>query len=232
MNNTNLIPVVYIGHKERKTDNVAGSGAVWHGHGDVQPVTPQQWGLLSKYPQIWARDVDMEAIKPLVTEAASLGARGLLGDLIPGGNLAGANEQTPVIGVIPRSPLELDGAILYGTDVLPAHVEINGAMVQLGTVVSSAHAASGLSVEDWNGLVPKVRDQLLIEHLEVMRAGAASGTPAQAAAPTGEVSAPVDSTPAPKAPESPATTTEASKPKAPAAGRQRRQAAAPTGEVS
>lgn len=183
MNNTNLIPVVYIGHKERKVDNVAGSGAVWHGHGDVQPVTPQQWGLLSKYPQIWTRDVDMEAIKPLVTEAAPLGARGLLS-----GGITLANDETPVIGVIPKSPLQVDGSILYGTDVLPAHLEIGGQMVQLGTVVASAHAASGLSAEDWNGLVPQVRDQLLIEHLEVMRAGAASGTPAQAAAPTGEVS--------------------------------------------
>lgn len=220
MSNASLIPVVYIGHKERKVDNVAGSGAVWHGHGDVQPVTPQQWGLLSKYPQIWTREVDMEAIKPLVTEAAPFGAPGLLSGGIA---LAGDPEA-----MNPQNPLE----VLYGTDVLPAHVEINGAMVQLGTVVSSAHAASGLSVDDWNGLVPQVRDQLLIEHLEVMRAGAASGTPAQAAAPTGEVSAPVDSTPAPKAPEAPATTTEAGKPKAPAAGRQRRQAAAPTGEVS
>ena len=222
MNNTNLIPVVYIGHKERKVDNVAGSGAVWHGHGDVQPVTPQQWGLLSKYPQIWTREAMLEidsAAQNLMASSASM----TLGEVIPGGTLAGAHDDAPVSSAF-------EG--LYGTDVLPAHVEVNGAMVQLGSVVSSAHAASGLSVEDWNGLVPQVRDQLLIEHLEVMRAGAASGTPAQAAAPTGEVSAPVDSTPAPKAPEAPATTTEASKPKAPAAGRQRRQAAAPTGEVS
>jgi len=222
VNNPNLIPVVYIGHKERKVDNVAGSGAVWHGHGDVQPVTPQQWGLLSKYPQIWTREAMLEidsAAQNLMASSASM----TLGEVIPGGTLAGAHDETPVLNAF---------EILYGTDVLPAHVEINGAMVQLGTVVSSAHAASGLSVEDWNGLVPQVRDQLLIEHLEVMRAGAASGAPAQAAAPTGEVSAPVDSTPAPKAPEAPATTTEASKPKAPAAGRQRRQAAVPTGEVS
>lgn len=224
MSNASLIPVVYIGHKERKVDNVAGSGVVWHGHGDVQGVTPPQWGLLSKHPQVWARDVDVESIMPLVTEAAPIG----LGSVIPDGALTGANEEAPVLGAIAKSASEFDGMVLYGTDQLPAHIEIGGEMVQLGTVVAAAHAVSGLSVEDWNGLVPQIRDQLLIEHLEVMRAGAASGASSPAAAPTGEVGKPVESaaTPTPAI-----ATADDSKPKAPTAPRQRRQAAAPTGEV-
>lgn len=214
MNNTALIPVVYIGHKERKADNVAGSGVVWHGHGDVQPVTPQQWGLLSKYPQIWTREAFEDATTP-VASAASMA----LGEAISGGKLAGADDETPVIGAIPKSPLEFDGVILYGTDQLPGLVEVGGQMVQLGVVVAGAHAASGLSVDDWNGLVPQIRDQLVIENLELMRAQAAS-----AKAPAQEPE---------QKPSTPAAAPAAdAKPKAPAAQRQRRQAAAPTGEVS
>jgi len=211
VNNTALIPVVYIGHKERKVDNVAGSGAVWHGHGDVQPVTPQQWGLLSKYPQIWSRDVDSESVIAPVASAASMA----LGEAIPGGALATATEQSPLLG----TPADDGSAGIYGTDQLPGLVEVGGQMVQLGTVVTGAHAASGLSVDDWNGLVPQIRDQLVIEHLELMRAQAA---PAKAPAQEPEQN-----------PSTPAAAPAAdAKPKAPAAPRQRRQAAAPTGEVS
>lgn len=228
MSNANLIPVVYIGHKERKVDNVAGSGAVWHGHGDVQSVTPPQWGQLSKHPQVWSLE---QSVTP-VASAASM----VLGDVIPGGALAAATDETPVLGAIPKSGDQFDGVVLYGTDVLPGMIEIGGDLVQLGTVVAAAHSVSGLSVDDWNGLVPQIRDQLLIEHIEVMRAAAKPAadaviappptptpTPApQAAAPTGEPAKPAAAAPA---------QTEA-KPKASAPTRQRRQAAAPTGEVS
>ena len=220
MSNATLIPAAYIGHKERKVDNVAGSGAVWHGHGDVQSVTPPQWGQLSKHPQVWSL---AQSVTP-VASAASM----VLGDVIPGGALAGPNDETPVIGAIPKSPLDVDGAILYGTDVLPGMIEIGGDLVQLGTVVAAAHSVSGLSVDDWNGLVPQIRDQLLIEHIEVMRAAAKPAADAvakvvdPAPAPTGEPAKPAAAAPA---------QTEA-KPKATAPTRQRRQAAAPTGEVS
>lgn len=228
MSNANLIPVVYIGHKERKVDNVAGSGAVWHGHGDVQSVTPPQWGQLSKHPQVWSL---AQSVTP-VAAAASMS----LGSVIPGGTLASPTDEAPLIASRQAEP-EADSAQgLYGTDVLPGMIEIGGDLVQLGTVVAAAHSVSGLSVDDWNGLVPQIRDQLLIEHIEVMRAAAKPAadaviappptptpTPApQAAAPTGEPAKPAAAAPA---------QTEA-KPKASAPTRQRRQAAAPTGEVS
>lgn len=47
--------VEYLGHKDRKEDNVSGSNAVWHGHGDVQPVTAAQWGALSKHHEVWRK---------------------------------------------------------------------------------------------------------------------------------------------------------------------------------
>lgn len=49
----NLVQVEYIGTKERKEDNLTGSGVVWQGHGDVQHVTAAQWGALSKHGEVW-----------------------------------------------------------------------------------------------------------------------------------------------------------------------------------
>lgn len=88
------INVKYIGQKDRKEDNVASSGLVWHGHGDVQQATPAQWAQLSKHPGVWERAEDQHA-----AGGASLalghkaGAGGLTTDqvhgiLFPSGELA------------------------------------------------------------------------------------------------------------------------------------------------
>lgn len=52
--------VKYIGAKPRKTDNVAGTGVVWAGYGDVQDVPDDAWPKLCKFPDVWEQ-VDDEA---------------------------------------------------------------------------------------------------------------------------------------------------------------------------
>lgn len=47
------VRVQYVGHKPTKEDNVAGTGVVWLGHGDVQSVPEQAWGRLARHPDIW-----------------------------------------------------------------------------------------------------------------------------------------------------------------------------------
>lgn len=47
------IDVMYIGHKPFKEDNVAGTGTVWHGHGDVQPVPSLAWPRLAQHAAVW-----------------------------------------------------------------------------------------------------------------------------------------------------------------------------------
>ena len=42
--------VKYIGAKEFKDDNVAGTGVVWLGNGDVQRVPYGAWAKLAKHP--------------------------------------------------------------------------------------------------------------------------------------------------------------------------------------
>jgi hypothetical protein len=62
-----LVAVVYVGLKPSAYDNVAGSGKIWHGKGDVQHVTELQATTLCKYPDQWnrvasdAQDADNEA---------------------------------------------------------------------------------------------------------------------------------------------------------------------------
>lgn len=171
MNADQLVPVVYLGHKDRKEDNVARSGVVWHGHGDVQNVTAQQWGLLSAHAGVWAR----------ATQVAQAAAASIA---------LGATEPTPLVVHEPpkTGPVAVDPnvtkapaqdsdtnpahAILLGSDVLPAHIQIGEELVQLGTVVAKAHEASGLTVEDWNGLVPQIREKLLADYIENLRAPA------------------------------------------------------------
>lgn len=50
----NTIKVEYIGKKPFCIDNVAKSGKVWNGPGDVQEVTPQQAKILTSYGDQWA----------------------------------------------------------------------------------------------------------------------------------------------------------------------------------
>lgn len=49
-----LVQIVYVGKKPTSFDNVARSGKVWNGNGDVQEVTPEQAKTLLKYPDQWA----------------------------------------------------------------------------------------------------------------------------------------------------------------------------------
>jgi hypothetical protein len=48
-----LIKIVYVGKKPTAYDNVAKSGKVWQGNGDVQEVTEDQAKQLLKYPDQW-----------------------------------------------------------------------------------------------------------------------------------------------------------------------------------
>jgi hypothetical protein len=50
---TDLVEVVYVGKKPAAIDNVAHSGKLWNGKGDVQSVTPEQAKTLIKYPDQW-----------------------------------------------------------------------------------------------------------------------------------------------------------------------------------
>lgn len=48
------IIIEYVGAKERKTDNVAGTGLVWEGKGDRHKVSEKDAAMLLRHPDVWA----------------------------------------------------------------------------------------------------------------------------------------------------------------------------------
>jgi len=72
------VDVEYIGQKDIKHDNVAGTNVVWDGPGDVRPVPVTAWPLLAKHPNVWRlaaeralrqQQVQQEPSKPLADPA-------------------------------------------------------------------------------------------------------------------------------------------------------------------
>lgn len=55
--------VKYIGRKPSRADNLAGTGVVWMGAGDVQPVSDEAWEVLKAHPTVWELVAD-EPAKP------------------------------------------------------------------------------------------------------------------------------------------------------------------------
>lgn len=47
------VAIRYIGSKEEKVDNVAGTGKVWRGEGDVQVVDEKAAAKLLKHTDVW-----------------------------------------------------------------------------------------------------------------------------------------------------------------------------------
>jgi cytochrome c peroxidase len=66
-----LIKIVYVGKKPTAYDNVAKSGKVWNGNGDVQEVTEDQAKQLLKFHDQWqlADEADREAVDAPTTVA-------------------------------------------------------------------------------------------------------------------------------------------------------------------
>jgi hypothetical protein len=47
--------IQYVGDKLTKTDNVASTGTIWVGYGDVQDVPDKLWPLFAAHPNVWQR---------------------------------------------------------------------------------------------------------------------------------------------------------------------------------
>lgn len=73
-----MAKVKYVGVKDVKTDNVAGTKTLWVGYGDVQEVTEATWAELSKHPDIWEL-VAEEAVASLADSVAPVEA---IGDIV------------------------------------------------------------------------------------------------------------------------------------------------------
>ncbi|CAH0532138.1 hypothetical protein UAM5_00021 [Ralstonia phage UAM5] len=70
--------------------------------------------------------------------------------------------------IVPANKLT-NAETLLGSDVHPAEIDLgDGRTVQLGAVVARAHAASGLTVEQWNALPAEARHAQIDAMLDTM----------------------------------------------------------------
>ena len=87
----------------------------------------------------------------------------------------------------PKAPKATDPAAgLFGSNVQPTMVDINGTEVQLGDVVMHAFTASQLTAEEWNGLPEAEREEQIAADIEAMRAA----PPAEKPKPTAKAELP------------------------------------------
>lgn len=152
------IRVMYVGSKPMKEDNIAATGVVWLGEGDVQEVPLSAWPKLAPHTGVWrlADDVTRApASAPAPTPAAAPVA---------------APAPTPAPVAAPAQPEAPAG--IYGTNH-PAHIDIGGEQVQLGELVRAAHATSGLTDQDWNELPEQDRHDFVEAEIEARRTAAA-----------------------------------------------------------
>lgn len=156
------VQVEYIGAKPSKTDNIGGTGIVWMGEGDVQPVPIEAWAKMMKHTGVWRA---VETADPAPRSLASA---------------TPAPAPTPAPTPAP-APAEPTLAMLYGTDH-PALIDIDGEQVQLGTLVAATQTGSGLSVADWNGLTDADRKDFVDAEIEASRTAAADAKVKAAAA--------------------------------------------------
>lgn len=76
MEESNLIPVLYVGKKDRKVDTVAGTGLVWT-RGEIHYLPPLIATKLTRYADVWREGWDEAEADParvgLVVQDGSLG---------------------------------------------------------------------------------------------------------------------------------------------------------------
>lgn len=67
------VRVIYVGKKLIKEDNVAGTGAVWQGEGDVQDVPLAAWPRLAPHTGVWRLVEAAEVTPPTPLAPLTLG---------------------------------------------------------------------------------------------------------------------------------------------------------------
>lgn len=150
--------VEYIGRKPVCTDAVAGTGAVWHGAGDVREVPAEAWAKLAAHPTVWreARAAgDAKTGEELGASLLGQVQSATAGDAA-GGLLIDSAKQAPSMDV------------LHGSDVHTAQYEIGGVTHSLGDIVRGAFEESRLSVAEWNALAPEDRHDFIDAHLAML----------------------------------------------------------------
>jgi len=161
--NTNSVLVEYVGKKAQKVDNVADTGTVWNGEGDIQPVTLEAWGKLSRHPEVW---------RIAVTKNSGAAASG--GLATASGSIPAEVKSQPSTSESTTAEIQPTTVLLGGGPV--SHYLIDGKEVALGDIVSGAQQACELTAEQWNDLPETERDDLIAGYVEQLRTAGAQAS--------------------------------------------------------
>lgn len=150
----NTVQVEYVGQKPIKHDNVAGTGIVWNGPGDVQTVPNEAWARMARHADVWRLKGEgaRAAVKPVAAAPTPTPSTAP-------GRQAQAQGENDATG---------DGSSIFGTDH-PAEIAVGDQLLPLGDVVSAAFSKSGLTIEQWNGLTDQDRHDFVEHHIELLR---------------------------------------------------------------
>ena len=149
------VKVRYIGAKDLKEDNVAGTGTVWIGNGDVKPVPLDAWAKMSRHTTVWELVAEGEEPQPKRTL------------------VIGSAPKAEVLAAIPEAlPVAAPAAapdIVRDTPAQEVCIDIGGSPVGLARVIARAQASSGLTDSEWNELGEDDRNDFIATEIEVMR---------------------------------------------------------------
>lgn len=162
----NTVLVQYVGEKPLKEDNIAGTGVAWLGHGDVQPVPVAAWPKLAVHSGVWRLADGQQPVAPRALDNATITADQVI--KIDSISAMTASAASVAAGTLAPSA----ETVLYGAD-LPAQIDIDGVLLQLGTIVAAAHQESGLTVAEWNALSDAERTARVTALIDAAREDAA-----------------------------------------------------------
>jgi hypothetical protein len=145
--------VEYIGNKPEKVDNVANTGVIWLGNGDVRAVPIEAWSKMARHEFVWRLAEEQKAVASLERTAAAA---------------APAPAPAAASAPAPEAPKQ-EAAEIYGTDH-PEQIEVGPAVLPLADVINAALAKSGLSTEEWNALADADRFDFVEAHIHQLRA--------------------------------------------------------------
>lgn len=158
-----MIEIRYIGRKAWAVDPVAGSGVVWDGHDDVQPMTISQARKILKHPDEWEL--------ANAEDASRLEVQTLHQTLDEHGKTTEVDEQdlAKPVDKMTRSELKVHAKLKYGRDIpatmsrahmLDAIEEFEKTVNPINSMPSEAELAQGPQAELEGGpqIAPAAQD--------------------------------------------------------------------------
>ncbi|MFY9479172.1 MAG: hypothetical protein WAQ08_16120 [Aquabacterium sp.] len=157
------VNVVYLGRKPFKQDNVAGTGIVWRGYGDIQRVPVTALAKILEHPAVWAvaDDADLTPPAPSAAQQSIVAAAAEV-----------ATESVRSTATVPEATTQREAekvvfVLLAGSNHPDSVFNIApGIEVQRDDAITHTFRGTGLSPADWNALSADGRTAYVDDYLQ------------------------------------------------------------------